>query len=105
MRLPLPKTKTRNEKISQFGETWVDLNINELLDRGYEDFIEWEKRKRAYLTETGEWAIAYGGQSLRYFCVQKCRFFKYLIWIFSETNFLIIFHIKLMNVKVFSMRT
>ena len=75
MRLPLPKTKSRNEKISQFGETWVDLNVNEILDKGYEDFIEWEKRKRAYLTETGEWAIAYGRQSLRYFCVKKCKIF------------------------------
>ena len=74
MRLPLPKTKTRNEKISQFGETWVDLNVNELLDRAYEDFVKWEKRQRAYLTETGPWDIAFGGKFLRYFCVQKCKF-------------------------------
>ena len=76
MRLPLPKSRTRNEKISQFGETWVDLNVNELLNKGYEDFIAWEKRQRAYLSETGKWDIAFGGQSLRYFCVRKCKFLK-----------------------------
>ena len=76
MRLPLPKTETRNEKISHFGETWLDLNVKELLDRGYEDFVEWEKRQRAYLTENGKWAIGFGGQSLRYFCVQNCKFLK-----------------------------
>ena len=86
MRLPLPKNSDRNDKISKFGESWIDLNVNDILKTGFEDFIDWERRKRAYLTKSGQWAIAFGGQSLRYFCVKKRKYICILKFCSNKKN-------------------
>merc|ERR1712048_21170 len=72
MVLPRPKNDAENNKAVSYGETWLDVLVNALLDEDRE-YGNWERRLRAYLNNHGKWEIAQAADEREFYCINQKR--------------------------------
>ena len=68
MELPNPRNQKINDIYSAGGSTWLNVNINNRLNNN--DFNNWKKRQRGWMTKNGKWVSRIASQNLDFFCVQ-----------------------------------
>jgi len=56
-----------NDLYAAAGTTWLNVNVNELLENN--NFQNWERRQRGWLSNDGVWKSRMGGNPSAYFCV------------------------------------
>lgn len=72
MALPRPENDAENNDLLEFGETWLDVFVNGILDEDQE-YGNWERRLRGYLKYNGRWQIAHAEDKREFYCVKKQR--------------------------------
>jgi len=73
MELPVPSSEFENNLYAEFGETWIDVLVNPILDRGLNpnQFARFERRQRGFLAKTGKWSIHHATEKKPFFCVPR----------------------------------
>ena len=68
MTLPHPQNDQINSLYAAAGTTWLNVNVNELLND--DSFSNWQRRQRGWLNENGQWKSRDGGDVIDFFCVK-----------------------------------
>ena len=68
MTLPHPQNVELNRLYASAGTTWLNVNVNDLLND--DSFANWERRQRGWLNENGQWNSRNGGDEVDFFCVK-----------------------------------
>ena len=72
MFLPHPQTNKLNSMYALAGSTWLNVNINELLND--DKYSNWLRRQRGWLNTNGQWNARHGDEAVDFFCVTQGSF-------------------------------
>jgi len=70
MLLPRPTNAEMNMIASKVGPTWLDVDVNSILDR-HTDYGYWKHPLNAYLTELGDWNVLDGDDEKNFWCEKR----------------------------------
>ena len=70
MFLPRPTNAAQNKKLLDNGSTWLDVLVNNILDRS-ESYGNWERRQRAYFTNEGNWRVIMATEKKQFYCEHR----------------------------------
>lgn len=75
MELPVPTNEYENNLYASYGESWIDVMINPILERGLNpnQFAKFQKRQRGFLDDSGKWLIFLATEKKPFFCVPKAK--------------------------------
>ena len=71
MTLPFPLSTEENENLNNIGQTWLSLNLNQVLQASL-PFNNWQRRQRGFMQPNGEWTSLDSRSELRpFFCIER----------------------------------
>merc|ERR1711971_60525 len=70
MVLPHPRNAHINSLYASAGTTWMNINVNDILNDFDEGFQNWRRRQRGWMTPNGRWANRPATDNLNFFCVE-----------------------------------
>ena len=71
MVLPYPSTMSDNKMYAAAGTTWLDVNVNHILNNHNKHFHYWMRRQRGWMNRNGNWSARQATFNAEYYCVKQ----------------------------------